>query len=232
MSRLFSFAGVVLAVTLVVSAASAQQPGGPRQGGPNGGFGGGMMFGGGFGIPGYEMLPRGSVEKELGLSDEQKDKLKDLRQKIAEARRNEPQFDFARLRSDDADERDKALKELNEAATKRADEAKTQLAEILTPKQVDQLKEIAFRQWASARLALPQSIQQVDLTDDQNKQLQTIRDDLQSKMVQLQRENFEKALAVLTPEQLKKLKEQFEKQPAGAFMPFGRPRQAQRPQGE
>ena len=236
MSRSISFGCVVLASALVLGAAASGQQPNPRPGRtPNGllqasnpFFGGGNLFG----VPGYEMLQTDSVEKELGLTDEQKDKLKELRQKTVEARRSEPRIDFAKLRDADPEERQKAMKELTDRAAKRTEEAKKQLAEILTPKQLEQLKDMAFRQWASFRLYMPQLLQGIELTDDQNQQLQTIREELQNKMTQLQRENLEKALGVLTPDQVKKLKELYDKRPAGAALPIGRSPTPQRPRSE
>jgi Spy/CpxP family protein refolding chaperone len=236
MSRSIGFGCVVLACALVFnSAASAQQPGGGRgQFGQGGNFGNGFFFGGAGGVPGYEMLQVANVEKELGLNDEQKEKLKELRQKNLEEIRSAPRPDFAALRDMEPEERQKKMKEFTDQAAKRAEEARKQVAEILTPKQVEQLKDMAFRQWLSIRLRMSQTLQDVELTEDQNKQIQTINEETQAKIAQVQRESQEKTVSVLTADQVKKLKEQFEKQPVGlgAFFQQGRGRQPQRQPGE
>ena len=68
-----------------------------------------------------------------------------------------------------------------------------------------------FRQRAASMLYMPRGLRKIEMTDEQKEQLQKIREETQSKMTQLQHESQEKTLGVLTPEQMKKLKEQSEK---------------------
>ena len=159
------------------------------------------------GLPGYPMLQMENVQKELGLTPEQKEKLKEIAKKAAESMKKEPRFDWAKFRDMKPEEQQKAQKEMADRYAKRAEETKKQVEQILTPKQVEQLKDMEFRQRAASMLYMPQVLQQIELTDEQKQQMQKIREETQSKMAQLQRESQDKTLNVLTPEQTKKLKE-------------------------
>jgi len=167
----------------------------------------------------YPMLQMENVQKELGLTPEQKEKIKELNKKSLESMRNDPQLDWTKLRDMTPEERQKLLKDNADRTAKRAAESKKAVEKILTAKQLDQLKDMEFRQRAAIMLNLPRVTEEIELTDEQKDQLQKIREEMQSKMSKLQRESQEKTLGVLTPEQTKKLKELVDKQPAG----WGRP---------
>lgn len=194
---------------------------------------GSLLFGGGFaGLPGYPSLQTEPVQKELGLTPEQKDKLKEITRKAVEPSKNEPQTDWTKIRDLKPEEQRKIQQEMAARYAKRAEETKKLVEQILTPKQLDQLKDMEFRQRAASLLFVPQVLQQIELTGDQKQQLQKIREETQSKMMQLQRESQAKTLGVLTPEQTKKLKELSDKGTVG----WGRPGQTlehtERPKGK
>jgi Spy/CpxP family protein refolding chaperone len=207
MTRLFLFAGVVLAAVLALDlGASGQEPNArsvpmlvPQPGA--------SVFPLGRGLPGYPTLQMEAVQKELGLTPEQKEKLKEIAKKAAESMREEPGFDWTKFRDMKPEEQRKAQKERADRYAKQAEETKKQVEQVLTPKQVEQLKDMDLRQRVASMLYMPQVLQQVELPDEQKQQMKKIREDTQSKMAQLQRESQEKLFNVLTPEQKEKLKE-------------------------
>jgi len=210
MTRLFGFTGLVLAAVLTIGTmASAQEPNPRPVLNPQPGAAW-TMAGGAIGLPGYPLLQMENVQKELGLTPEQKEKLKEIAKKNAESMK-EPRIDWTKFREMKPEDLRKAQKEMADRNAKRVEEAKKQVEGVLTPKQVEQLKDIEFRQRAASMLYMPQVLQQIELTDEQKQQMQKIREETQSKMAELQQESQEKTLGVLTPEQTKKLKELSEK---------------------
>ena len=147
----------------------------------------------------------------MGLRPEQKEKLKEIAKKAAEPQKDQPKIDWEKFRDMKFEEQRKFQKEMSDFNAKRAEEVRKQVEKVLTPKQVEQLKEMEFRQRAASMLYMPRVLQEIEMTDEQKEQLQKIREETQSKMAQLQHESQEKTLGVLTPEQIKKLKEVSEK---------------------
>jgi Spy/CpxP family protein refolding chaperone len=188
---------VVGVLALVCGTSQAQQR--QRPGGGRGGFG----FGGGF------LLTNPSVQKELGLSDSQKDKLKEAMTKVREdnklgegATREEMMKHFAKMR----------------AATNKA------IAGILEPKQLKRFKQIelqqTLRRGAMAIAHNAEVAKDLNLTDKQKKQLEEISaetrkkmqdlgrgEDARTKRQEIQKAAGEKAMGVLTAAQKKTLKE-------------------------
>jgi hypothetical protein len=178
-----------------------------------------------FGMPGYPLLQSEYVQKELDLSAEQKEKLADLAKKAMEPPKDEPAFDWQKFSKMKPEEQQKFQKERMERFTKRGEETKKQIEQVLTPKQLKKLKKIEFQQRGAMMLASPYVAEQLGLSDDQKQQLQKIREEQQGKIMQVQRENEEKTLGVLNPDQTKKLKELSEKgMSAWGEMPQRQPR--------
>jgi hypothetical protein len=185
-------------------------------------------LGGGFGLPGYSMLQMEHVQKELGLTPGQKEKLKEIAKKAAEPMKDEPKIDWAKFRDMKPDEQRKVQKEMADRYAKRAEETRHQVEQVLTKKQIEQLKDMEFRQRASSMLYMPQVLEEIGLSDGQKQQILKIREETQNKMMQLQRESQEKILGVLNPDQTKKLKEFSNKALSG----WGEPRErTNRPKG-
>lgn len=210
MTRLICFAGVVLTTVLALAADEPNPRPGPNVR-PGGAFGRGLT--------GYPMLAMDQVQKELGLTPEQKEKLKEITRKAFEPLPGEQSIDWAKVRDMKPEELRKIQMEMADRNAKRTAEIKEQVEKILTPKQVEQFKEIEFRQRAVGMLRVPRVREQIELTDDQQQQVRKIQEEMQAKMMQLQRETQEKTLGVLTPEQTKKLKELSGKDLSG----WGRP---------
>ena len=172
------------------------------------GMGRGMMGPGG-GIVGLLRLEQ--VQKELNLSDEQKEKIKDLAKEMRPPRRSEGE-------APSPEERQAMM-----------EKTQKKLAEILKPEQLQRFKEIRLQAMGPAALGNPEVVKTLGITDNQRK-LKTLRDDFnekrrethrfdsgslreeqtakmaenQKKMRQMEKELMEKALAVLTPEQREK----------------------------
>ena len=190
--------GIALLATGVL--AQAQPPGG--MGGPPR-AGGGMMMMGGPGIPGYWNLGSESVQKELKLTDEQKQKLRQISDTYMKQMRERG----SALQGLSPEEVREKMAELQKESAKAAEDARKQVGEILTSEQLAQLKEITFRSYAMSLLSNPRVLTQVGLSEDQQAKLRKVREEFQEKVQKLQQEMVDDALKVLTPEQQKKLKE-------------------------
>ncbi len=171
------------------------------------------MMGPGGGM--FVLLRLEQVQKELNLSDEQKEKIKELAKEMMPGRPSEGQAPSPEDR--------RAMME----------KVQKKLAEILKPEQLERLKQIQLQAQGAAALGNPEVVKTLGITDDQRAKLKTLRDEAdgkrreligsmrdlsreerrekmaenQEKIRQIQKELMEKALAVLTPEQ----REKFEK---------------------
>jgi Spy/CpxP family protein refolding chaperone len=200
---------LVLGLGLVVGVAWAQPgdaPSGERGQRTRRGMGPGMFPGGGL-----MLLRLEQVQKELNLSDEQKQKIKELRPgRPSDGQRPSP-----------------------EEMQTRMEQMRKKVAEILKPEQLARLKQIELQVQGAAALGNPEIVKTLAITDDQRAKLKTIGDEAgekarkifgsmrdlspeerdakrtenQGKMREIAKDAMEKSLAVLTPEQ----REKFEK---------------------
>lgn len=154
-------------------------------------------------IPGFWELRTEDVQKELQLTDEQKEKLREIGQKYYEQTRK----DWAGLREMSAAERKKAYAEIRNKNEKRMREIRKQVEQVLSPEQLGLLRQVHLRTRGAAALANPKILDQLEVTDEQKEKLRQIREQTQEKIRQLQREMLEKTLEVLSPQQRKKLEE-------------------------
>ncbi len=172
-----------------------------------------------YGVPGYAALASASVQKELGLSDEQKQKL----QQIAEAFRKETQDawrqEWEKIRHLSPAEQQKHWAAQRETLARRGKErvaaVHKQVEAVLTPQQLAQLQEINFRNRAAAMLHNPGTLDRLAATRQQKEQLRKLREELQEKIYQLQRQSFEESFRLLTPEQQQKLREMATREQGG-----------------
>ena len=154
MTRLFCLAGLVFAAVLCLELTVSAQERNPRPGRVLNLQPGAMNWT----LPGgtaYPMLQMDNVQKELGLTLEQKEKIKELNKKSLESMQNDPQLDWTKLRDMTPEERQKLLKDNADRTAKRAAETKKAVEKILTAKQLDQLKDMEFRQRAAIMLNMP-----------------------------------------------------------------------------
>jgi Spy/CpxP family protein refolding chaperone len=162
-----------------------------------------------YSLPGFWMLGQENVQKELELTAEQRDKLLAIAKKSQDQTRQD-WTQFAKL---PAKERADRMKELRDKTARRAALVYKAVEAVLTPSQLERVQEIRFRLQVVAMLQDPQTLEQLGLTDQQKQELRRLREELQKKLQEVQQENTEKTLRVLSPEQIEKLK----KMPNPAF---------------
>ena len=204
----------VLAVVGLLTASSAfAQPGrGPMLGGY-----GGMM------VPGYYQLGQESVQKQIDLVPEQKQKLEAISKKFMEdSQAAWKGQDWTKLRELPDAERQAKMKEMQDSVAKTMEAAKKEVEAVLLPHQIEKLKKLDFRQRASGMLYTPSVLEKLALTEEQKAKLKQVREEQQKKMAQLTEETMDKTMEVLTPEQQKQLEELGSKGwQGGGFMPGG-----------
>jgi len=165
-------------------------------------------------VPGYWILSREEVQKEIGLSDEQKEKLEAIGKKYYEQMRQDyqrqPAIKWQELSEVERKKKTEEMrKRASEAAKKRQetlDSFKEQVEKVLSAEQLSALKEIEFRQRASSMLRNPQVLEAIGASKKQKTRLENNQQQLNTKMRELQRKAGERALGVLTDEQLEKLR--------------------------
>ena len=243
MSRSSSLFIAFLAIVVGVSCASqslAQQGdregrrGGGRFGGGRGGAGmfGGGMFGGG-GQNQLFLLRNPEVQKDLELSDEQKENAEKLLASYGEDQREAMEklgVDFGALRELPDAEREKKMKEMGDAQAKVNEKYQAKLSELLKPEQSKRLKQISVQAAGPMALRNDEIVKTLKLSDEQKQDIAKIMDesaqsmrrgfgqggqeggdvDFQARMEQMRKANEArdaKILAVLTEEQQKQLDE-------------------------
>jgi Spy/CpxP family protein refolding chaperone len=166
---------------LMIAAAGAIVCGAMAQGG------GGQGRRGGFGPPdSLQLTGREDVQKDLVLTDDEKAKLSDLRDKAQQKRRDA----FTAARESAGDDRDAMMKAIQAANAKLSDENNAALAAILTADQARRLKEILV-QFIGVQIVTSNKDVQKDLgiTDDQKAKFT----DLQAKQRTAMTEAFQNA---------------------------------------
>ncbi len=205
MNRRLVFVSACAAVLLVSVVAYGQQRG---QGGRRGG-GMGMM---GRGMGAAMLLRNEAVQKELGISDEQKTKL----QELAEA--NRPSGDRPDFGNMSQEERQKWMEE----RAKAAEEQLKKVGEVLDEKQMARMEEIRIQSLGTGAYMDEAVAKKLDITEEQQEKLRTaqreafeaLRDAAgegerpnREAMAKMQEELQAKAKEILTEEQQAKFKE-------------------------
>src|SRR5882672_6935476 len=173
------------------------------------------------------LLGQESVQKELKLTDEQKTKIDELRQK-ARGRMQE-------IFQADEGERQAKMQALNA-------ESRKALTTILGPEQGKRLLEIVYQQRGAMALSDPEVGKALNLTEEQAGKVKKINegtqaamrelftpgqapdDDTRKKMDEVRKSGSEKLMALLTPEQKTKWTE-LQGEPFKGEIRFGPPRQ-------
>ena len=159
-------------------------------------------------IPGFLALGIEQVQKELALTSRQKRLLRDISDRY-QAKTQEINEAFQRLRPE---ERELRIEAMRERARKNVAAIRRQVSEVLTRQQLESYETIDFRLQVPAVLGNPRLLDAIGATDGQKARLRQLRDGLEDKFRQLQREAADKTLQILTPRQQEKLKEEFKKQ--------------------
>lgn len=138
----------------------------------------GMRFaGGGMGM----LVNRADVQRELGISEDQKTKLRELREKMQAERESQMESFRTNGGPPDREAMMKAFREMEEKSTKA-------LGEILTADQVKRLKELSLQRAGNRALMRPDVQKELGLTEDQVKKIE----ELQNKQQEASRSIFEK----------------------------------------
>jgi hypothetical protein len=192
----------VLAVLQTVHSALAQQPRSPlsaRTGAIAVPAAGKFLA-----IPGLFPLSMSGVQREIGLTGDQKQQLKGISDRYA-ASLQQIGAAFERL---DADEKQKQGKDFNEQAAAAARNAQRKAEAVLAPQQLQAVKKIAFDLSATLALADPKTQERIGLNVQQRQRLKEVFDQAGEKMQQLQRDTAQRTMEVLDEEQAAALKAQ------------------------
>lgn len=157
-------------------------------------------------VPGYYTLQQPNTQAELELIPDQIKKLEALGKEYREATMAD-RAAWSDWRNMTPEERTAKSAEMREKSKNRMEEFKKKIETILLPHQIKALKKIEFMARAPSYLRSPRTIQELELTDEQKSQLKEIQTKAYEEQRKLQKKAAEAALKVLTPEQLKKLKE-------------------------
>lgn len=157
----------------------------------------------------YWNIFRPEIQKELELLPEQIEKLQQLAKRFWDQQQELYKgMDWAKMTPE---ERTAKWKELSDRMKQVQEEIRKEVEKILLPAQIDAIRDIQFRQYATGYLWAPQVAEKIGLTEEQKNQIHKLRQEYQEKQMQLMRELVEKQLDVLTPEQKQKLKEEIQK---------------------
>lgn len=216
--------GITLAALGVCATMAAQTP-------PNSGGARSRNFMGGFG--GIGLLRAEKVQKELKLSDEQKTKLQELSERI----RSQFRERFSGTDNLSQEERRKRFEEIRQQmqadSQRRLEAMRKEIATILQPEQLKRWRQIELQQEGPTALLRPEVAESVGVTEDQKTKIEEINKETQDKLQSLfqdirggdpqtreermsqlrekakkvRTEGDGKAMALLNPEQKKKLVE-------------------------
>jgi hypothetical protein len=196
--------------------AQAPQPRGPRPGAPAGSSGSvtvtaamAVTAGDYLTVPGYWLLGMANVQKEVGLADQQRQKLKAISDKYQAAMRQlmEP------LRDLPPQEQEQRMEAVRDKSFQQMEMFRKQVEAVLTAQQIEALKKIDFQLRAPALLSDSGVVEKLGLSARQQEKVREVQDEMTQKMQQIQREMAGKYLGVLTPEQQAKLRQMSETPP-------------------
>lgn len=151
------------------------------------------------GIPPATLLGVEPVQAELKLTDEQKQKVRDLIADFDKQARSEMEA----FRALAPQEQQVKVNQLQQASAKRMETLRAELEKVLVPQQLADLQQLAFQLTVAVN---PQVLESAQLTDAQHKDLEQIRNEAQAKMWEVQREVARRTTKLLTPEQTKTVK--------------------------
>jgi Spy/CpxP family protein refolding chaperone len=204
MNRRLIFVSTFSVVLMMSMVAFGQPGGGPGgRGGRMGGMGG-MMMGSSF------FLRQEAVQKELSLTDEQKEKLKE-----AMPAGRGPGGGGANLRDMSEEERAKAMEE----RAKQAAEAEKKIADILDDKQEARLKQIRLQVTGARAIIMNQDVaKELGITEEQTTKIReamtALREEMQGgggggpgAFAAMAEKGNAKVMEILTDEQKAKYKE-------------------------
>lgn len=184
-SRLFFSLIALAAIATSTSNVMAQRPGGGAGG--RGGFGGGG-FGGGFSP--VMLANAESVQKELGLKEDQVAKLKTLGEDARKEMQGGGGPGGGGGQDLSADDRRKLMEERMEAARKLNEKYKPKVAEVLDAKQNERLKQIQLQAMGSRIYQDADVVKALDLSKEQQEKLTATNKEFEDKRNELFRAAF------------------------------------------
>lgn len=148
-----------------------------------------------------QLLASAPVRQQLGFTDEQTEKLKQAFQNYQQQQPARPDIEGLAEQ-----QQRQAVEQYQQQLIQQAEKLGQAMAEILTEEQKEQLRQISFRITAFNLLADPRVIQELGLSEEQQKKLIQIREEMQNQMWQLQEQSAKQSLEVLRAEDLTKLR--------------------------
>jgi hypothetical protein len=154
-------------------------------------------------IPSYYLLGMEQVQNDLKLTDQQKQQI----QQLTDAYTQESQQELQTLRELPPNQRQAKLAAAQQRSMQRIETLRQRLEGMLQPKQLEQVRQIAFRMAVPNALSNPSVLGQLQVSEKQKQQLEQIRQQTQQKAWQLEQDMGEQSFQVLTPPQQKALRE-------------------------
>jgi len=165
-------------------------------------------------VPGYWLLGQEHVQKEIGLKEDQKEKLraisKDYYEQMRQGYQRQTAVDWQKLSEEERKKRLEAMRarsaKLRKQRQEMVEKFKKRVERVLTDKQLSALKEIEFRRRAGYMLRNQRVLEAIGLSEKQQARLKNQQERLSAQMRAVQKKAAEKALGVLTPDQMKELR--------------------------
>lgn len=190
-----------------------------------GGFQPGAAVGDYLYLPAYQILSSSQVQKEVNITAEQVEKLKEIAKKFQQnGWKQQPQVDWTKLNEAERKTKTEEIRKVYDkwaAESKKLTEAaRKEIDALLTPEQLTKIQDIELRQQGAPMLLYGYNnlSEKLKLTEEQKKKLGQQKDEMQKRQAEIQKEMSaiadkanRAALEVLTPQQileLKKLKEE------------------------
>lgn len=160
-------------------------------------------------IPGLMPLSMVGVQREIGLSSEQKQQLQAVSSGyVAAMQQLEKSY-----RGFSPEEQQNRAKDINEQVAQIAGNARHKAEAILSPKQLQTVEKIAFQLSAAGALADPRLQEKLGLRPEQRQRLTAIYEHAAEQMQQLQRDTATQAVQAIDEEQTAELKKLIDTQP-------------------
>ncbi len=159
-------------------------------------------------IPGLVPLSMEGVQRDIGLTPEQRQQLKAVSAGYAASmqRLGKSFNEFS------PEEQQKRAKDINDQVAQLARNAQRKAEAILTPQQLRVVERIAFQLSAAGALSDPGLQDKLNLSPEQRQRLNAVYEQAGDKMQQLQRDTATRVMQLLNEEQATELKKQIDAQ--------------------
>jgi Spy/CpxP family protein refolding chaperone len=159
-------------------------------------------------IPGMAPLSMEAVQRDIGLTPEQRQRLKAISDGFS-ASINQLSKSMEGV---PPEEQERRGKEANDRAAQLARNAQHQAETILSPQQLKVVQKIAFELSAAGALSDPSLQDKLGLSPEQRRRLNAVYEKAGEKMQQLQRDTASQVMELLDDDQAAALKRQIEPQ--------------------